>query len=152
MESTVYGRDREGNLVPVATAPSTSQVIENPKPQTSETPPNQAQQPAPKQKSQRRRILPKSISRPLKIFLTAYLLLFAWVVIDLSGNMQKVDAMPNKRIADTAGTNWLLVGSDSREGLSWVQQKGLHTGGNFGPPRSDTIMIVHIGSNRKATL
>ena len=154
MESTVYQRDRNGNLVPVESPNSGPQesVVDTPAQFNPVTESQPAQTLSPKPKSKRRRILPKSVSRPLKIFLIAYLLLFAWVVVDLSGNMQKVDAMPNKRIADTAGTNWLLVGSDSREGLSWVQQKGLHTGGNFGPPRSDTIMIVHIGNNGKPTL
>ncbi len=152
MESTVYQRDRNGNLVPVAIAQETPQVTETPLAHNSQTPTAQSQPVREKPKSPRRKLLPKSISRPLKIFFIAYLLLFAWVVVDLSGNMQKVDAMPNKRIADTAGTNWLLVGSDSREGLSWIQQKGLHTGGNFGPPRADTIMVVHIGNNGKATL
>lgn len=155
MESTVYQRDRNGNLVPApAITNAAVKNIESPSADPVQAvvtgqsePPN-----TPKPKRTRRRILPKAISRPIKIFFIAYLLLFIWVGIDLSGNMQKVDAMPNKQIPPTAGSNWLLVGSDSREGLSWAQQKGLHTGGNFGPPRSDTIMIVHIGTNGKPTL
>ncbi len=42
------------------------------------------------------------------------------------------------------GTNWLLVGSDSRQGLSAEQQSELATGGDIGNGRTDTILLVHI--------
>ncbi|WP_326597020.1 LCP family protein [Streptomyces sp. NBC_01803] len=44
------------------------------------------------------------------------------------------------------GTNYLIVGSDSREGLSEEEQQDLHTGSTEGQ-RTDTIMILHIGDN-----
>ncbi|MDT0309370.1 LCP family protein [Streptomyces sp. DSM 44917] len=44
------------------------------------------------------------------------------------------------------GTNYLIVGSDSREGLSEEEQQELHTG-DTGGQRTDTIMILHVGSN-----
>jgi LCP family protein required for cell wall assembly len=43
-----------------------------------------------------------------------------------------------------AGTNWLLVGSDSRGDLSPEQQAALSTGGDVGSGRTDTILLVHI--------
>lgn len=43
-----------------------------------------------------------------------------------------------------AGTNWLLVGSDSREDLTPEQQAALSTGGDVGSGRTDTILLVHI--------
>ncbi len=43
-----------------------------------------------------------------------------------------------------AGTNWLLVGSDSRAGLTEQQQAELATGGEVGDGRTDTILLVHI--------
>lgn len=43
-----------------------------------------------------------------------------------------------------AGTNWLLVGSDSREDLTPEQQAELSTGGDLGRGRTDTILLVHI--------
>jgi len=149
VESTVYRRDQNGNLVPVVVSdePVESQLLQVDQPVLPQITPDQL-----KVKKAKRRFLPKRVSRPLKIFLILYLVTFAWVISDLSRGVQKLDAMPNKQIADTAGTNWLLVGSDSRAGLSWTQQKGLHTGGDFGAPRSDTIMIVHIGTNGKPTL
>ncbi|WP_090419103.1 LCP family protein [Mycobacterium europaeum] len=42
------------------------------------------------------------------------------------------------------GTNWLLVGSDSRQGLTPEQQEALATGGDIGSSRTDTILLVHL--------
>jgi LCP family protein required for cell wall assembly len=42
------------------------------------------------------------------------------------------------------GTNWLLVGSDSRQGLSAEQQQELATGGDIGNGRTDTILLIHV--------
>jgi LCP family protein required for cell wall assembly len=44
------------------------------------------------------------------------------------------------------GTNYLIVGSDSREGLSDEQKQELHTGSAEGK-RTDSMMILHTGSN-----
>ena len=51
-----------------------------------------------------------------------------------------------------AGTNWLLVGSDSREGLSDEDIERLGTGGDVGVGRTDTIMVLHIPRSGKAQL
>ncbi len=48
------------------------------------------------------------------------------------------------RPASAGGTNWLLVGSDSRADLSPQQQAQLSTGGDLGNGRTDTILLVHI--------
>jgi LCP family protein required for cell wall assembly len=44
------------------------------------------------------------------------------------------------------GTNWLIVGSDSRQGLTQQQMDQLHTGYDTGA-RTDSMMILHMGSN-----
>ncbi len=44
------------------------------------------------------------------------------------------------------GTNYLIVGSDSREGMSDEDKKKLHTGSAEGK-RTDSMMILHDGSN-----
>ncbi|MCS0606068.1 LCP family protein [Streptomyces sp. LP11] len=44
------------------------------------------------------------------------------------------------------GTNYLIVGSDSREGMSKEDEKKLHTGGAEGK-RTDSMMILHVGGN-----
>src|SRR5262249_1872726 len=59
------------------------------------------------------------------------------------------------RPAGGRGTNWLIVGSDSREGLTPEQQNELATGGDVGSSRTDTILLVHVpglGSSNPATL
>jgi LCP family protein required for cell wall assembly len=45
-----------------------------------------------------------------------------------------------------AGTNYLIVGSDSREGLSDEEKKKLRTGSAEGK-RTDSMMILHTGDN-----
>ena len=53
------------------------------------------------------------------------------------------------RPAAGAGTNWLITGSDSRQGLTRKQERQLATGklSAIGGHRSDTILILHIPSN-----
>ncbi|MEV8374839.1 LCP family protein [Kribbella sp. NPDC056861] len=64
--------------------------------------------------------------------------LFAW------GKINKVDAFPTgDRPADTPGTTYLLVGSDSREGLSRAERAKLHTGKAAGQ-RTDSILLLHV--------
>ncbi|WP_329410615.1 LCP family protein [Streptomyces sp. NBC_00704] len=43
------------------------------------------------------------------------------------------------------GTNYLIVGSDSRDGMSAEEKKKLHTGSAEGK-RTDSMMILHVGS------
>lgn len=69
----------------------------------------------------------------------------------------RVSALPDypERPAAARGTTWLLVGSDSRQGLNEQQQNELSTGGDLGDGRTDTILLVHIpglGSSTPATL
>ena len=48
----------------------------------------------------------------------------------------------------SAGQNWLIVGSDSRQGLTQKQIVSLHVGDDFGTENSDSLMLLHIGSGR----
>ena len=71
---------------------------------------------------------------------------FAWSKVD------KIHAFPSgHRPADQSGTNYLLVGSDSRAGLSAEQRKKLHTG-NASGQRTDTIVLIHTGSGPTLTM
>jgi LCP family protein required for cell wall assembly len=73
------------------------------------------------------------------VFLVAVPLV-AWQRID------KVDATPEvARPAEQPGTTYLLVGSDSREGLTRQQQLDLGVG-KAGGRRTDTILLLHTGS------
>jgi LCP family protein required for cell wall assembly len=51
------------------------------------------------------------------------------------------------RPAVSAGQNWLITGSDSRQGLTARQERRLATGHDIGGQRSDTILILHMPSN-----
>lgn len=55
------------------------------------------------------------------------------------------------RVADTPGTNWLIVGTDSRADLSQAQKNELATGDSDGS-RTDTIMLVHKPTSGKAMI
>lgn len=61
--------------------------------------------------------------------------------------LHRVDAFASYsgRPADSSGTNWLLVGSDSRTNLTDAQRRALATGDAAGG-RTDTIMLLHTGS------
>jgi LCP family protein required for cell wall assembly len=50
------------------------------------------------------------------------------------------------RPAPGSGTNWLIAGSDSRQGLTVAQERKYVTGFDIGGARSDTILILHIPS------
>ena len=68
--------------------------------------------------------------------------------------LNRVDALVNYggRPSGGLGSNWLLVGSDSRVGLTPEQEQELNTGGDIGSARTDTIMIVHVPLVGKATM
>lgn len=83
------------------------------------------------------------------VFATLLVLLLAWaafligVPIHAWNSTTKVDASPaGARPAQQPGTAILLVGSDSREGLSKAEQKKLGTGSVAGR-RTDTMMILY---------
>lgn len=69
------------------------------------------------------------------------------------GKLHRVDALASYtgRIGDTPGTNWLIVGTDSRAGLSSDQKKSLSTGDADGA-RTDTIMMAHLPPSGKTML
>lgn len=75
--------------------------------------------------------------------------------LDTSLRRQPVLTDYADRPASGRGTNWLLVGSDSRQGLTAEQQQELATGGDIGDGRTDTILLVHLpgfGSSTPPTL
>jgi LCP family protein required for cell wall assembly len=115
-----------------------------------ETPPWQQPPPPVKPKKQRRwwlRII-------LALFL-AWILFLILVPIYAWSKIDKVDAEPDgNRPDDQPGTTYLVVGSDSREGLSKEEGKELGTGGEqvAGGQRTDTIMLLHVGDGQPLLL
>lgn len=79
------------------------------------------------------------------------------VIVLLTGfwadtRLNRVAAEPATSIGNTAGTNWLLVGSDSRQGLDEEDIERLGTGGDVGVGRTDTVMLLHLPAFGSATL
>jgi len=120
-------------------------------------------QPAPKdvplQVSKRRRKGPKGPKERRKVKLPGCGAILALVIALLIGSVLIADArlnrtaaMPDQQISGTSGTNWLLVGSDSRTGLSDKDVERLGTGGDLGTVRTDTIMLMHLPLHGKPTL
>jgi LCP family protein required for cell wall assembly len=74
-------------------------------------------------------------------------LVFLVVVPLIAWNrISKVDASPvHGRPAEQPGRTYLLVGSDSRAGLTAAQRRQYATGGGVGR-RTDTIMLLHTGA------
>lgn len=85
--------------------------------------------------------------RVLGVLAAAVLLLVAGGYFYLDARLKRESVLVDYagRVADTPGTNWLIVGSDSREGLSKADQKRLATG-FAGGRRTDSMMLLHYGS------
>jgi LCP family protein required for cell wall assembly len=65
----------------------------------------------------------------------------------LNGQLNRSVALPATSLS-SAGTNWLITGSDSRAGLSRAEIDALHVGFDEGTLNSDSIMLLHMGSGR----
>lgn len=74
------------------------------------------------------------------------LLVIGYVYLDFQLQRDGVLADYSGRPEDTPGTNWLIVGSDSRKGLSRSDQRKLATGRAAGR-RTDTMMLLHIADS-----
>ncbi|MBA2464486.1 MAG: LCP family protein [Nocardioidaceae bacterium] len=95
---------------------------------------------------------PPARSRPrprlgwLKVALVLWLVFLVMVPLWAWSQVDKVRTDPGgDRPADQPGTTYLLVGSDSREGLSREEQLEFGTGKGEGR-RTDTIMLLHTGA------
>ena len=87
------------------------------------------------------------------VFVVAMVGAGAW----MDSSLHRVPALADypERPATGKGTTWLLVGSDSRQGLTPEQQAELTTGDDLGTGRTDTILLVHvpaIGSSTPTTM
>jgi len=103
----------------------------------------------PKIKSAKR--FPRPV-RYIRNLVLAYLAFYVVLGFHAASSLNKIPATSASVIADTAGTNWLLVGSDSREGLTKAERKELRTGADEGTQRTDTLMVIHITDEGTSTL
>jgi len=72
---------------------------------------------------------------------------FAATYFWVNGKLNTSVTLPATSLT-SAGTNWLITGSDSRAGLSRAEIDALHVGFDEGTLNSDSIMLLHIGSGR----
>ncbi len=88
------------------------------------------------------------------MLLLVLVLAIVGAIVQLDRSLTRIDALTSyaDRVGDTPGTNWLLVGSDGRAGLTADQEQQLATGGEVGPERTDTIMLVHVPKSGPTTL
>ncbi|MEO7754403.1 MAG: LCP family protein [Terracoccus sp.] len=102
--------------------------------------------PRPARPSRRRHRL-RRVLVVVVLLLVASLAWLVWVPVSAWNSVARVDNVPTgQRPVDTSGYNYLLVGSDSRAGLTTAQRKALTTGSAEGQ-RTDTIMIVHVSES-----
>jgi LCP family protein required for cell wall assembly len=83
------------------------------------------------------------------VLLVAWLAFMIWVPFSAWGDVHRVNADPSgARPAESKGYDYVLVGSDSRQGLTAAQQKTLNTGSakDAGGLRTDSIILVHVPS------
>lgn len=93
------------------------------------------------------------IRRTILVLLVILVLLLVGLYFYIDSKLTKVNALHDyaNRPAPTPGQTWLLVGSDSRQGMSRQQMRDLHTGFASGS-RTDSIMLMHISRGGGATL
>jgi LCP family protein required for cell wall assembly len=78
------------------------------------------------------------------LLVLAWLAFMVFTPLHAWSSVSKVDTTPaGDRPAHTRGYNYLLVGSDSREGLTKAQKKEFATGSSAGR-RTDSIILVHV--------
>ena len=110
------------------------------------TPPPLAPPPGGKPKTSRGFRFPKPRLRWIFILFLAWIVYLVAVPLYAWTKVEKVEFEPGgQRPEDQPGTTYLLVGSDSRAGLSKEERRELGTG-NAAGQRTDTIMLLHTGS------
>jgi LCP family protein required for cell wall assembly len=98
----------------------------------------------PPPKPPRKRSTARTVLATLGILVAVIVLWLIAVPVIAWSQIARVEAAPSgERPADQPGTTFLLVGSDSREGLSAEERRRLGTGSSGGQ-RTDTIMILSI--------
>ena len=68
------------------------------------------------------------------------------VYFSVSSKLTKINVLVPTSLT-SAGTNWLIAGSDSRGGLTTAQENQLALGHDITGGRSDTIMLLHLPTN-----
>jgi len=96
----------------------------------------------------RRWLRPRRITMIVALVIALVLIFTVGMYFFLDSKLHRQDVLVNYsgRPAAAAGTNWLIAGSDSRQGLTARQERRLATGFDISGGRSDTVMVLHIPS------
>jgi len=96
-----------------------------------------------------RRLRPRKILAIVCALLALLLVVLTGLYFYLNSQLTRKNVLLDYqgRPAASAGQNWLITGSDSRQGLTAKQERQLATGHDTGGHRSDTILVLHMPSN-----
>jgi LCP family protein required for cell wall assembly len=95
--------------------------------------------------------------RGRRIALIAVIVVVA-LLAAVAGSYFWLDSKLNRSVAlpafsgSSAGQNWLIVGSDTRDGLTTQQIIQDHVGFDFGTANSDSLMLLHMGTGRSVLI
>ena len=94
----------------------------------------------------RRWLRPRRILAILVALVALAVLATVAVYFSVSSKLTRINVLVPTSFT-TAGTNWLIAGSDSRGGLTTAQENQLALGHDITGGRSDTIMLLHLPAN-----
>ncbi|HQH08176.1 MAG TPA: LCP family protein [Phycicoccus sp.] len=96
----------------------------------------------------------RRLVRVLLAIVVVWIAFLAWVPFHAWNSVSKVDSTPaGARPEAGGGSNYLLVGSDSRAGMSEAEQQELSTGPDEGGgQRTDSIILVHRSSSGQSSM
>jgi LCP family protein required for cell wall assembly len=102
----------------------------------------------------RRWLRPRRIFGILAVVVALILVAAIGEYFNLNGKLTRENVLADYagRPVQGDGTNWLIAGSDSRQGLSDKELRKLSAGQGIGGHRSDTVMILHVPSSGKPIL
>jgi LCP family protein required for cell wall assembly len=94
----------------------------------------------------RRWLGPRRVLLIVAALLVLIVLAGTGVYFDLNSKLSRAAVLVPTSVT-SAGTNWLITGSDGRGGLTAGQENQMALGRNITGSRSDTIMILHVPAN-----
>ena len=102
----------------------------------------------------RRWLRPRRILAIIALVVVVVLVLSGVMYFYLNSKLTRANVLVDyaNRPAASDGQNWLITGSDSRQGLNRKQERQLATGVGIGGHRSDTVMLLHIPSSGPSVL
>jgi LCP family protein required for cell wall assembly len=100
----------------------------------------------PARRGGRRWLRPRRILAILAGLVVLIVVVAVAVYFSVSSKLTKVDVLTPSSLT-SAGTNWLITGSDSRSGLSKKEENQLALGHDISGQRSDTILLLHVPAN-----